>query len=250
MNHSNLARAILLAGIAAAGVNQKTLAQSLLKVDFNERPAILTAPGFVSFVIDPADGNAGSNIPTTRTFGDITLTLSGINASGNPANLDDRIRATPGNSGDFTFGEIYRDFVFYSADRLENSGLNLNVAGLTPNESYIFSIYSFDSGSTGTRVSDWFANGELVRENYTFNGSVLPTTNDQYRFDFIATATGTGEVLISARRDATSVSPTGAAEFGVFINALEISQVPEPGTISLFALGGALALLLRRRQNR
>src|SRR5439155_11844229 len=82
-----------------------------------------------------------------------------------------------------------------------------------------------DSGSAGSRVSDWFANGVLVTNNYTFNGAVLPTNDSQYQFTFRTTANASGGVLLSGRRDSTSVDGAGAASFGVFLNAFQIAAV-------------------------
>ena len=79
------------------------------------------------------------------------------------------------------------DFIF-SRDNSGASGLDLYIAGLAANQPYDFIIWSYDNGSAGTRVSDWFANGVLVTNNYTFNGSALPTDDSQYRFTFRATA--------------------------------------------------------------
>lgn len=250
MNNHSLAA--YLCGCAGLLLLTSPKIHAQLKIDFDERPNIVTAGGFNSFVLDPSSANTGTALTTTRTFtlentGPISVSLGGFTAAGAAANVDDRIRTTPTNSASLSVSEIYRDFVFYSADRAEGSGLRLDLAGLAPNGEYSFTIYSFDSGSVGTRVSDWFANDTLVRDNYTFSGSVLPVSNDQYSFSFNATADENGSISILGKRDATSVNTAAAPEFGVFINAIEITAVPEPGTIALLGLAGLFVFARTRR---
>ena len=191
-----------------------------LRVDFNERvvdSVANTMPGFSAFVINSNVATiAIQTNATTRIFGSVTVTLSNTA----PVGYDDRLRTTPVNNGGFTDGQLLRDFVFSrSAD---NGGLDLTIGNLLPSQPYSITIWSFDSGSPGTRVSDWFANGLLVRENYTFTTNA-PTSNDQYRFTFDALADTNGRILVSGRRDSASVSATGAPDLGVFLNAFELT---------------------------
>jgi hypothetical protein len=192
-----------------------------LRVDFNERvvdPNLYTMPGFSSFVINSNVSTAAVQTnPTTRVFENVTVTLFNTAGQG----YDDRLRTAPTNNVGFTHASLLRDFVFSRS--LDNGGLDLTIGNLLPNQPYTITIWSFDSSSPGTRVSDWFANGALVRENYTFNGSVHPTSNDDHRFTFDAFADANGQLLVSARRDSTSVGSTGLADFGVFLNAFELT---------------------------
>ena len=188
-----------------------------LRVDFNERavsPVTYTMPGFVPFVINSNVSPAVIQTnPTTRMFGNVTLTLSNTA----PMGYDDRLRVTPTNNTGFTEALLLRDVVYSRS--VDNGGLDLGIENLLPNQPYSVTIWSFDSGSPGLRVSDWFANGVLVRENYAFNGTNFPTSNDQYRFTFEALADASGRILVSGRRDSSSV----ASDFGVFLNALELT---------------------------
>src|SRR4051812_4442504 len=172
------ALALSLGVSAFLGLAPKTAAQALLSLDVEERGATpLVASGFSSFLMTDA-GTAIQTTPSARTFGPITVTLSGIGAG-----YDDRVRATPVNSGAFTMSEVYRDLIF-SRDSAGTGGLDIDLTGLTPNQQYAISVFSFDSSSGGTRVSDWSANGVVVKDNYTFDGRVLPTDNSTYRIDF------------------------------------------------------------------
>ncbi|MHA3769948.1 lamin tail domain-containing protein [Verrucomicrobiota bacterium sgz303538] len=190
----------------------------LLRIDFNDRDnntAVLTEAGFQGFIIGNAGGNAAVQTgPITRTFGSTSVTLTDTAGTA----YDDRTRTTPTTSGTFTEQLLLQDFVF-SRESAGNQGLDITVAGLSPNLPVSVRVWSFDSGSTGSRVSDWSCNGALVKDNYTFNGSTLPSTNEQYRFDFDAVTTASGQLVIQGRRDNAS------AGFGVFLNALQIAPV-------------------------
>ncbi len=215
------------------GFTVGTVASSVLALDINERSqsaaalAATTESGFTSFVIN---SNVSSGTiqtqATTRVFGGITVTVSNTT----PYGYDDRLRATPVNSGAFTESLLLRDFIF-SRDDTGTGGLDVTIAGLATNGAHRVTVWSFDSGSGGNRVSDWTANGVSVTNGYIFNGSVLPTSNDQYRFTFDATANGTGKILLSGRRTAANTS------FGVFLNALKIETLSTlPATNGLAAL--------------
>lgn len=201
----------------------------VLALDISERGVDLastTQPGFVSFVINSNVSSATIQTQaTTRVYGSISVTISNTA----PLGYDDRLRTTPVNSGAFTDSLLLRDFIM-SRNDTGTGGLDVTISGLTPNQLYRFTVWSFDTGSTGVRVSDWSANGITVTNGYAFNGSVLPTSNDQYRFAFNATATAAGNVLISARRNPIS------ATFGVFLNALQIDSLTSTPPTGLAAL--------------
>jgi hypothetical protein len=200
-------------------------AQPVLKLDFNDRsgnPATNTAVGFTSFLIN---SNISATSPqtnaTVRTFGALTVTLSGV---GIDPGYNDLQRTEPPNNGAFTESLLLRDLI-RSNSQVDYGGLNVLIAGLASNQLYAVTIWSFDSAGGGRRVSDWFANGELMIENYTLDGRVLPTSNDQYRFTFFARSDATGQLLIAGRRDSTSVREGGIADYGVYLNALQVEPV-------------------------
>lgn len=201
-------------------------ARPVLAIDFNDRSfglATNTPNGFDSFLIG-AVGTSSliQTAATVRAFGIYTVTVSGAGA--NPG-YDDRLRATPTNSPTLLQAPLYRDFVF-SSDTA-SGGLNVTVAGLTPNQAYRVTCWSFDQGSANNRVSDWSANGSLVVDNYTFNGSTLPTLDNQNTFTFEVSALPSGEIVLQGRRDSSSVA--GSA---VFLNALQIEiATPDAPTV-------------------
>jgi hypothetical protein len=208
-------------------------ADPILSIDFNDRDNDLpdhTQPGFHSFIID---GPAGiETFPVIHFFGDIKVTFSGSTFAG----FDDRKRATPVNAGAFTEEKLLQDFIF-SREPL-GEGFDILIEPLPPNQTFHVTIWSFDTGSTGNRVSDWFANDKLVREAYAFNGAVLPARDEDYRFSFNALSDGQGKILIQGRGHPSSSSP-----LAVFINALQLTPVPDAAPeITKEPAGAAFAL--------
>ncbi len=185
----------------------------VLSLDFNDRSKDRTEPGFSPFVLDTVGGAEAVQFSAlTRTFGDCSVTLRPVGGIG----LDDRVRATPVNAGAFTQAALLRDFVF-ATDLSGSQGLDIEVTGLVVGGRYRVEIWSYDTGSSGSRVSDWTINGELLADDYTFDGSVAPEDNTRYRITGVATADEAGQLRIEARRERSSAS------YGVFLNALRIT---------------------------
>lgn len=218
-------------------------AQVVLSLDFEERglPITNTFPGFSSFISTTNNNVATApltNTPTVRTYGAITVTLAGL---GNPV-YDDRVRALPTNNPSglpgFTQEQLLRNFVFQGSIT-HGDGLSVTIDGLTAGATYKVTIWSYDNSSTTARVSDWFANGVLVKTAYSFAGGAagLPTTDARYQFNFTIAADVSGRMLVQGRR--TSGPTTGGS---VFINAMSLEVVPpdppvisqQPASLSLF----------------
>jgi hypothetical protein len=184
-----------------------------LSVDFNntgQETVAETEAGFQSFAISGVGFG-----PYKRSYGGVDLTLASVGA----VNLESRRRGQPTNNGAFTQEQLLRDFVF-ARDATPDQGMDLIAEYFKPNTTYTVTIWSFDNGSvTLDRVSDWSANGVPVRSGYTFFGSALPTSNDQYRFSFSAASDADGKIVISGRR-----SPSAGGGLNVFLNAVEIKE--------------------------
>ncbi|MCA9188880.1 MAG: lamin tail domain-containing protein, partial [Planctomycetales bacterium] len=185
---------------------------TVLQVDFNDRGnATQTQDGFVSFVMNGSGIQSGS---VTRTYGALSVTVEDVSGQG----MDDRLRVAPTNEGEFTEGELLQDFIF-SRDRTGTSGIDVTVDGLTPNATYTFTVWSFDDGSAGLRVSDWSANGIVAANDYGFDGNAVPPappSNNTYRFGVVVGADSQGRVVLQGRRDESNT------DFAVFLNALRI----------------------------
>ncbi len=219
-DHTGWASGLMPAGYDAHGGS----GLPLLSLDFNDRDndnAGTTQPGFTSFVIGNAGGNAATQTgPLSRTVGSCQVTLA--NTGTDP--YDDRYRNAPTDGGALTTHRLLRDFVF-SRDQSGTTGLEVTITGLPPDQPCEVRVWSYDNSSAGNRVSDWYANGNLVKENFMFNGSSLPTTDTAAQFSFGAVTTSTGSLVISGRRDAAS------STFGVFLNALQIVPLGFGGLI-------------------
>lgn len=217
------------AGSTPASYSVGVTATTVLALDVNDRTNTVgaTEAGFSSFVINSnVSATAIQTQATVRVIGGITVTVSNTA----PQGYDDRWRTGPLNSGAFAETLLLRD-VLFSQDSTGTGGLDLNLAGLTPNAAHRLTVWSFDGQSSGNKVSDWYANGSLVKGDYLFNAATPPTNNNQCRFTFDASANGSGAMLVSGRRDAASVS------FGVYLNALKVERLtPQPATNTLGAL--------------
>jgi hypothetical protein len=198
--------------VAVVTVTLRPDPPSELAIDINNtgmETAAETQPGFLSFAI-PSTGGVG---PFTRSYGGADLTLLGVGAG-----LSSRRRNTPVNGGAFTDEQLLRDFVF-AADNALDQGMDISIEFLQPNTPFAVTLWSFDSGSTGSRISDWTANGVPVFTGYTFDGSVLPTDNAARRIQFNTATDPDGKILIQGRRN-----PSATAANNVFINALAIAR--------------------------
>lgn len=184
-----------------------------LSIDFNDRDdSTLTQTGFDAFLITAEDG-----LPVTNTFSGIDVTLYDVGGG----LYKDRVRVAPLNDGAFTESDLLRDFVF--ANNSTGGGMNVKVTGLIPLGVYSGSIWSVDDMSGGDRMSDWIANGTVVKNNYVFNGTDIsdtlpPPSNDTYRIDFSATASADGTIMFQGRHEKQS---DGAS---VMLNALQLTQ--------------------------
>lgn len=193
-------------------------ATPVLAIDVNDRSfaaAGLTESGFSSFVINSNVSNTTIQTQATvRVISGVTITVSNTPGFG----YNDTLRNDPLNNGAFTESLLLRDFI-RSEDGVGAGGLDIFLSGLTANALHRLTVWSFDDGSTTTKVMDWYANSLLVKSNYTFNPAISPTSNEQYRFTFDANATSAGTMLLSGRRDVTSTGVT------VIFNALKVEQL-------------------------
>lgn len=197
-----------------------TLEAGAMKIDVNQRAnntADNTQIGFQPFTMGAASGAQSTS--TMRNYGSTNVTVSSVPAG---INYDDRFRLSPSNNGLLTTEDMYRDFIFSAYNAALTNGLDILIAGLGAGQQFQVTVWSFDSGSTSSRVSDWYANGVLVANNYTFNGSVLPADDNANKIIFNATANGSGQILISARRDTSSAANQPA----VFLNGFQLVPLP------------------------
>ena len=194
----------------------------VLQIDFNDRSApTQTQDGYEGFLID---SSGMPTLPVTRSMGAFSVTLSETSGLG----FDDKRNILPLNTGGFTQSNTHRDFI-YSLDDSGSGGLDVTIDGLVPGQTYTTNLWSFDFSASGDRVSDWTVNGVSAADNYTFTGSQIPSSDNQFQITAVISANAQGQLQIQGRRDATSVS------YGVYLNAIQVIQgevapEPPPGT--------------------
>jgi hypothetical protein len=199
-------------GFDLANRSTNAAGNMVLRLDFNDREtgeigASNTVAGFSAMTL--------SNNPST--FNGITVALSSLGG----ATLDDRDRTTPVRSATLTQDQLYDDFVF-AAGQTNGNGLRITISGLRPNQDYQVTIWSFDSTSTGNRISDWIetASGttNIIALGYTFDGSKLPVRDGDDTLGGRVRSSPLGELRLEARRN-------GGTSNGVFLNALQLTEL-------------------------
>lgn len=247
-------RSGLLAMAVCTALASGAQAQPLLSVDFDDRETVRdgvdtgnTVAGFEQFILSGTTATGASPAvatPTMRTLAGYDVTVTPVNAAGvTTSGVDDRDRTTPTTTP--TLNQLYDDFVFTATGVGATGGLDVTIQGgsLQANKPYLFSIYAFDSGSTGvTRTADWLdGNRSDVRSLSTsFAGATAPTTDNQYRFTGIALTDATGRLFVRGRNTTpltgTTINP------GVFMNGLQIEEFTGL-TLEVNSTTGAIRML-------
>ena len=181
---------------------------------------------------------------TTLNLGGYDVSATPVNAAGvTTSGVDDRDRATPTTSP--TLNQLYDDFMFTATGVGAGGGIDLTVQGgaLEPNKPYTFSLYAYDSGSTGVvRTANWLDGnrGDVLSFSTSFAAATSPTADDQYKFTGVAVSDGAGRLFVRGRNTTpltgTTINP------GVFVNGFEIN--PFSGlTLEVNTTTGAIRLL-------
>lgn len=160
----------------------------LLSVDFNSGTMVneSSPPGFQPFTV-VQDASPPVVSQSYATLGPLTSGSTTIRLSSSVGNIDSRDRLNPPDSGMFTFGEMYRDFVTTSND---NRVLIIQISGLTPGQRYRLTFYSFDVNHQSR--TDYFTNVTAGVQPSTVGAITTagtPTFNSQYALNMDAVAT-------------------------------------------------------------
>ena len=205
---------LLLSGIAHAAV--------VLSVDVNDAidTSSDTAPGFSTYLLS-----------------DNTLSVGGFSVDVNPSSgaaLDDVHRTTPATGGALTLGALYRDSVFAAGDNTANFyrvGMDTVIGGLTAGKKYTLTVWGYDSGSTGARVSDWSVLGlggvQWAANNFTFDGATTPASDTANRFTVTAYADATGTLILRGRPGQQSATAS------VYLNGFTVDELATPAVTSV-----------------
>jgi hypothetical protein len=197
------------------------ISNAFLSVDFQPSLAGATETGFQAY--------AGPQSYST-TEGNLAV-------SDNTGQYFDR--GVPTDSGSFTYGELYRDFNYTNG---AGAGINYVLSGtaIHPGIQYQITWYAYDfnaiSGTTVTFSPTALSNtaGSTGSVTYPAGGSGVPTSDNQYSFTGIWTATD------------NSLEITALADPGnPRVNGFEIVALPEP-SVGICALAGGIMFVCRR----
>ncbi len=179
--------------------------------------------------VDLGDDDSGESGPSDTEDGWTTITLSdsdpvvnGIRVTLSPVGgipLDDRDRDLPvDDPPSLTVDQLFDDFVF-ARSQTDGTGLEVHLQGLVPGQSYEVTLWSYDTGSIGERVSTWQeVSGETpveIEGNYQFDGRQAPRSDLDNTITARLTASASGELRIQGTRN-------GGSSYGVFLNALQV----------------------------
>ena len=261
MNKFGAMIAIAVAAVSVSGAS----AAPFLAVDVNDRTVVDTPNSVTGFSAYTLTGTTPLSTPSTQVINGYSVTMTAFDAGLDETQttagdqlgvgqIDDRDRATPTDGGSLSYAQIYDDFVFAGTTTGFTGGIDLAVSGgsLLPNTQYAVALYAFDSSSTpAPRSANWLDgnNANALVLAAAFDGTVLPTTNEQYRFTGVATTDAAGALLLRGRNTTATPATTGAVNLGVFVNAFEISEVPEPASATVFVAIAAFASMRRRRRD-
>ncbi len=139
-------------------------------------------------------------------------------------------------SSDSLFGNTGTGF-----NGIEALNPTFTLSGLTVGVPYDFTFYASRGGVSDVRTTDYFVSGSI---NGTTKLNVANNINNSVSV-FGITPTAAGEITISLSAAADN---TNGNKF-IYLGALEIQSVPEPGSAVLIAGGAALILLRKRRRS-
>jgi hypothetical protein len=255
-------RAILVTtiGLCSFVLCDSARASALFMVDF-QQTGDTVQPGFNQF----ATGTSAPG-PTTQSFGAYSVTLTAQADTLNTGGGDFDRNQTGGlfsplvDSGSFTYSKLYNSFAFNNSSQTffpgatSNMTVALSGSGISPLTPYQVTFYSFDTDAgrpvtTGTHHFSATGTAGTVGTSgiLAWSDTSPPTSNDQYSIsqNFISNATGNLTFLLSDAYTGNLDSRSG-----VRLNAIILSIVPEPATLSLLGLALATLGLARRDRKR
>lgn len=231
--------AVLTGGDAADGLALANVVQATSQVTYSQDRQNNFTPGGanvawqgVSFGWHDATGNNASPVNGSATA-NLVSSMGESSAA-----------VVPGGSGTLNLGSSPDD------DALEeilsivqtSEAINLTISGLTPATQYRIDLLVTTAGFNPRAARVGYNGGSTTDYNLE---SVSNTFYDIYD---IVTADGTGKIVVNL----TNGEYTGPGEFhdetGAAWNAVIVSSIPEPASMSILA-GAAMLLVRRQRRN-
>jgi hypothetical protein len=196
---------------------------------------------------------------TTRgaNFGGSTVSWYGVNMSSTSGANGISWTGSVATGAQYGFSGIYNSSspgTAAAADSLTNTGIfggstSISISATAGQKYLIDLLFANQFSGTGAgyipyRTMDVSVGGLLYADDLTLNGTQSPDRRPLvYRFE--VTPSSNSIQITFASGAVVSGSPTDQTPY---VNAMTVTQVPEPSALSLLAIGlGGLAMLRRRR---
>jgi hypothetical protein len=217
-------------------------------IDFNYSGLPDTQPGFTDFPV-----NDGAQTASIGLGDGVALHISNIDAD----YIGAKHGTMPTDAAGLTTSALYRDCI-YAYDKSGQPGepplgtprgLDVTLTGLTPNALYEVEAWSWNTSPfPDSRASEWTLIGTTSDSlQFTFDGSVVPSSDTDNTFKLVAEATGSGSLLLEGRRLDSSVNASSENSHGVYLNAVSVTLVPEPSSVAVLVGFLSSVLALRER---
>ena len=224
-------------GLATSAAMLASASAATLQVDFNDLTTETTQAGWEAFdtTVDPTNQTRayGGYDDLAGTGNSISVTSLGVTHS--------RVGGIP--TTPTGLDNMYRDLVLNNAAGV----ITLTISGLVAGDYYFQTYHHVDSPEGDLRSSfdlevqdgDSPAFGQLVGD-FKMGGDDVPVDSGL----FTVNSNGTDDIIL--RMTTTEQVGNGGQDW-IGVNGMEITNVPEPGSLVLLGLGG-LGLLARRRR--
>lgn len=243
-NSPALALAALLAVFLSIQPCSKALAQEAVLFDFG---ATLTT--------SPTNGNYWNNLPSGPSFTNFvtisnTASTWSLTFTSNVAYGGGTWAPSPTASlGVFNVATATTDGIYYATNDIAYpAGITFKLGGLDTAKSYNFDLYA-GRDSTTTRITKYTVTGtNSTNGTLTTSGTGIGIGGVNYNnFEFLSlsniTPDGSGQIFVNLE------GTTGGLGY---LNAMQVTAVPEPATSALLALSGVAfaGYIIRRRARR